>query len=85
MNRNWNTFFLGLFFVYVTHTFANKEFAIDPIQQDKSLWCWAACCEMVFDAYKLETYGFYGYVDQYDIAVELPRKNGHVTKQFSSV
>lgn len=70
MNRNRNTFFLGVVFVfvYVTYTFAGKEFDIAPIQQDQSLWCWAACCEMVFDAYKLETYGFYGYVDQYDIA-----------------
>jgi len=46
MNRNRNTFFLGVVFVfvYVTYTFAGKEFDIAPIQQDQSLWCWAACC-----------------------------------------
>jgi len=66
-SRNKNIGFLML--LLLAHiAFAGKEFDIDPIRQAKSLWCWAACCEMVFDAYKLEIYSSYGYVDQYDVA-----------------
>ena len=66
-SRNKNISLLMLL-LFAHAVFAEKEFEIDPIGQDSSLWCWATCCEMIFDAYRLEEYGSYGYVDQYDIA-----------------
>ncbi len=59
---------IGLFLANVSNSFAGKEFDIYPVIQDQTLWCWAACCEMVHDAYKVYTYGSYGSGDQYDVA-----------------
>jgi hypothetical protein len=48
-------------FLSIASSFAGKELIIAPAFQDKTLWCWAASCEMVCDAYG-ET------EDQYDCA-----------------
>ena len=53
--------FLGLFLLNMANIFASKEFSITPAFQEKTLWCWAASCEMVLDAYGNSS-------DQYDIA-----------------
>jgi hypothetical protein len=60
-----NLRYIELTILFITaFTFADKELNnIYPIGQDSTLWCWAACCEMIFDAYKI-TPG----VDQYDVA-----------------
>ena len=50
---------IGLFLANVSNL-AGKEFDIYPVIQDQTLWCWAACCEMVHDAYKVYTYVSYG-------------------------
>lgn len=55
-------FFFSFIFLYITNIFAEKEFAILPVKQQNSLWCWAAACEMLFNAYKIN-------IDQYDIAL----------------
>jgi len=47
---------------------ADKHLEIGPIQQDKTNWCWAACCEMISDAYKMTRYGNYGSFNQYEVA-----------------
>lgn len=47
---------------------ADKHLEIGPIQQDSSNWCWAACCEMISDAYQMTRYGNYGSFNQYDVA-----------------
>lgn len=47
----------------ISNVFAGKEFDIYPVIQDQSLWCWAATCEMVLDAYDKENTA-----DQYDVA-----------------
>jgi hypothetical protein len=45
-------------------SFADKECdKISPVGQDSTLWCWAACCEMIFDAYKIQPT-----INQYDAA-----------------
>jgi hypothetical protein len=43
--------------------FGSLELVINPIGQDQTLWCWAACCEMIFDAYQISPS-----IDQYDVA-----------------
>jgi len=53
--------------LFAQAVFAEKEFEISPVGQDSSLWCWAACCEMIFDAYKVGVEEGLHY-DQYDIA-----------------
>jgi len=52
---------------HISNSYA-LELDIDPVLESEDHWCWAACCEMIYDAYKLEKYSSYGYVDQYDIA-----------------
>jgi len=55
--------------LFLSSSVTGIELAINPVTQDSSNWCWAACCEMIHDAYKVEEYGSYGSGDQYDVAV----------------
>lgn len=34
--------FIGLLMLHVANSFAGKEFDITPVEQDSTLWCWAA-------------------------------------------
>lgn len=47
---------------------ADKHLEIVPIQQQNTKWCWAACCEMISDAYKMQQYGPSGGFNQYEVA-----------------
>ena len=53
--------FISSVLLSISNIFAAKELIIKPAFQEYTHWCWAACCEMVLDAYG-ET------EDQYDCA-----------------
>jgi hypothetical protein len=37
------------------NSFAGKEFNITPVAQSQTQWCWAACSEMILNAYQYWT------------------------------
>jgi hypothetical protein len=53
--------FFGLLLLNISNIFAGKELKVATAQQEKTLWCWAAACEIVLYAYGKNT-------DQYDVA-----------------
>jgi hypothetical protein len=55
--------FIIFFLLNVSNVFAGLEFLITPVFQEEPLWCWAASCEMVLDAYERGNT-----TDQYEIA-----------------
>jgi len=45
--------FAFVVFSFVPCTLADRQLNIPPTIQQKSKWCWAACCEMVLAYYSL--------------------------------
>lgn len=49
--------FAAIFVLTVTasNAWAAKELSINPVAQSQNKWCWAACSEMVLNAYQYPT------------------------------